>query len=117
MIKTYAIYGPVLVYCHEALTEALKEAGCDPFFITEDTSAQLLRSLDTPTQEGTYRVLVAHDPFAMRGYDYRSSGAVMTLVIDRSFENFREAIQGYHRVGRFGDICKRIRFSDVTLID
>ena len=53
----------------------------------------------------------------MRGYDYRSSKRTMTLVIDRSFDNFREALQGYHRVERFGDICKRICFSDVTLID
>ena len=118
LIKEYAKEGPVLVYCHEALTKALNEAGCDPFIVTEDTDAQLLRSLDVPTtREDFYRVVIAHDPFAMRGYDYRSSKRTMTLVIDRSFENFREAIQGYYRVGRFGDSCKRIRFNDVTLID
>ena len=60
MIKKYAVSGPVLVYCHEVLTTALREAGCDPFIVTEDTDAQLLRSLDQPTtREGTYRVVVA----------------------------------------------------------
>lgn len=91
-INKYALSGPVLVYCHETLTAALREAGCDPFIITEDTDAQLLRSLDRVTQEGRYRVVVAQDPFAMRGYDYRSSRCTMTLVIDRSFDNVREAI-------------------------
>lgn len=41
----------------------------------------------------------------------------MALVIDQSFENLREAIQGYNRVGRFEDQCKRIRFDGVTLVD
>jgi len=41
----------------------------------------------------------------------------MTLFIDHSFENLRELIQGYSRVGRRGDLCKRVRFSDVELID
>lgn len=41
----------------------------------------------------------------------------MTLLIAKSFENKREAMQGFARVGRFGDKCKRIRFSDVEIID
>lgn len=41
----------------------------------------------------------------------------MALVVDQSFANLREAIQGYNRVGRFGDQCKRVRFSDAVLID
>ena len=41
----------------------------------------------------------------------------MTLVVAKSFENKREAIQGFCRVGRFGDNCTRISFKDVPLID
>lgn len=41
----------------------------------------------------------------------------MALVIAQSYENYREAIQGYNRVGRFGDDCQRIIFADVKLVD
>ena len=64
-----------------------------------------------------YKVLVAHDQIAMRGFNYRSSTCRLALFIDKAFENMRELIQGYSRVGRRGDPCKRIRFSDVDLID
>ena len=53
----------------------------------------------------------------MRGFNYRSSTCRLALFIDKAFENMRELIQGYSRVGRRGDPCKRIRFSDVDLID
>ena len=53
----------------------------------------------------------------MRGMDYRSKDAIITLFIGKSFENQREAVQGFNRVGRFDDICSRVRFSDVQLID
>ena len=53
----------------------------------------------------------------MRGIDYRSETETMTMVFAKSFENMREAMQGYHRVGRFGDKCQRVQFKDVPLID
>lgn len=37
----------------------------------------------------------------------------MTLVIAKAFINKREAIQGFSRVGRHGDKCKRAKFEDV----
>jgi hypothetical protein len=117
LIGKYASCGPVLVYCNEALITALKEGGCDLLAVTEDIDTELLRSLDKANAGCVYKVLVAEDPSAMRGYDYRSPNCAMTLVIDRSFDNFREAVQGYYRVGRFGDQCKRIRFGDATLVD
>ena len=53
----------------------------------------------------------------MRGIDYRSAGASLTLIIAKPFENQREAVQGFNRVGRFGDTCCRVRFSEVQLVD
>jgi hypothetical protein len=66
-----------------------------------------------------FRVAVALTTAAMRGLDYRSSidGILISLVIAKSFENKREAIQGYYRVGRFSDKCYRAAFKDVELID
>lgn len=66
-----------------------------------------------------FRVAVALTTAAMRGLDYRSSidEILISLVIAKSFENKREAIQGYYRVGRFGDKCYRVAFKDVELID
>jgi hypothetical protein len=51
--------GPMLVYCKEALSEALRVIGLDPLFITEDTDPDLLRNLDKVLETGMYRVLVA----------------------------------------------------------
>lgn len=54
----------------------------------------------------------------MRGIDYRSERVPMCLVIAQSFSCTREALQGVARVGRFGDPCKKVRFSDVPeLVD
>ena len=52
---------------------------------------------------GKFTVVAANDKNAMRGIDYRSASVRMTLVLAKSFENMREAMQGYNRVGRFGD--------------
>jgi len=41
----------------------------------------------------------------------------MTLVVAKSFDNKREAMQGYYRVGRFGDRYSRVSFKDHPLID
>ena len=53
----------------------------------------------------------------MRGIDYKSVTARMTLVVAKPFENQREAIQGFNRVGRFDDKCSRVRFSEISLVD
>lgn len=53
----------------------------------------------------------------MRGQDYRSKLVKITQVLDKSFENKREAMQGFNRVGRFGDNCTRIKYNGVEIID
>jgi hypothetical protein len=53
----------------------------------------------------------------MRGFDYRSESIPMTLVIAKSFLSKRDAVQGFNRVGRFGDECSREKFTDVEIID
>jgi len=67
--------------------------------------------------DGSFRVVVAEDQFAMRGLDYRSYSTKLSLIIAKSFENKREAIQGFNRVGRFGDSFTRVRFDDVEIVD
>jgi hypothetical protein len=62
-------------------------------------------------------VVIALDMDAMRGIDYRSEKAPITLVQAKSFINKREAMQGYCRVGRFSDKCWRIGFKDTAIID
>jgi hypothetical protein len=62
-------------------------------------------------------VIVATDKFAMRGLDYRSKSVPMALILAKSFENQREAMQGYNRAGRFGDSCTRTCFSDIPIIN
>jgi hypothetical protein len=64
-----------------------------------------------------FKLVIAQDEFAMRGIDYRSEEAVMTVVIAKSFSCTVEARQGLDRVGRFDDPCKRIRFHDVEMVD
>jgi hypothetical protein len=82
----------------------------------QSVDPEVLRQLDEKVN-GSHRVVISQDQFAMRGIDYRSTNATMTLVIAKSFENQREAIQGFNRVGRFGDACCRVRFSDTPLVD
>jgi hypothetical protein len=64
-----------------------------------------------------YKLIIATDPFAMRGFDYRGKDIGITLLLAKSFAFEREAIQGLNRVGRFGDQCKRIMLASVPLID
>jgi hypothetical protein len=76
-----------------------------------------LDSVNVETNEFIYKLIIATDPFAMRGFDYRSKNGSIALVIAKSFAFDREAIQGLNRVGRFGDQCKRIMLASVPLID
>jgi hypothetical protein len=91
-ILKQAKLGPTLVFCKEPLAEALAATGCELLFVTEETSSKSLLNLDKALETGLYRVLVALNPIAMRGYDYRSPKCPMNLVVDQSFENLREAI-------------------------
>ena len=53
----------------------------------------------------------------MRGVDYRSDIQGIVLVVDKSFETRRDALQGLTRVGRFGDECVRILVKEVELFN
>lgn len=64
-----------------------------------------------------YRVAVCVNEFGIRGIDYRSLNAKLTLVIARSFMHQRDYLQGVKRVGRFSDSSTIVRFDDVPLID
>jgi hypothetical protein len=55
--------------------------------------------------------------FGMRGLDYRSATVPIHLIIAKSFDTERGALQGLNRVGRFGDRCTRVRFTDTALIN
>lgn len=97
----------MLAYVTKDLAERLKTL-LEGVMVDETTDPLLLRQLDkTP-----YRLLLAADSFAMRGIDYRSKSNPMFLVIAQQFPCIREALQGIARVGRFGDPCRRIQFSD-----
>jgi hypothetical protein len=76
----------------------------------------LLRSMDTTTLT-SYQLVIATDPFAMRGFDYRAKAIGIALVLAKSFRYEREAIQGLNRVGRNGDECKRILFKQIPVVD
>lgn len=109
--------GPVLVYCGEDLVKALSE--CNSKFVRVDPGHEFdsafLRALDKADSEGQYPLIVTTSTFGMRGIDYRSSGASMHLVIAKSFDTERDALQGLNRVGRFGDSCTRTVFADVAI--
>jgi hypothetical protein len=83
--------GPVLVYCDASMGTTLAEAECNALAIDQNIDPEVLRQLDQKTN-GSYRVVVATDSFAMRGIDYRAADVTMTLAIAKSFENQREAI-------------------------
>lgn len=103
-IKGLSTDMPVLVFCEPTLTEELISIGCSPLVVDHNVDPAVLRQLDERDQAtGAYRVVVSETQFGMRGLDYRSKNVKMALVIAKSFENQREAVQGFNRVGRFGD--------------
>ena len=98
------------------MNEELKALELKLLIVDENVCHSSLRELDQ--KDGTtYTVVVANDKSAMRGLDYRSETVKMTLVVAKSFSNKREAMQGYYRVGRFGDSCSRVQFKDIPLIN
>jgi hypothetical protein len=104
--------GPVLVYCTDQLADLLSTHKERVLQVHPGISDATLRALDRVGPLG-YQILVCVGVFGMRGIDYRSPGATLTLVIAKSFPNMREAIQGFNRVGRFGDVGKRVIFKGV----
>lgn len=116
IVEKHAANGPVLVYCDKSMNEELTKLGLEVLIVDNQVEHQRLRELDQQVN-GKYTVVIANDKSAMRGIDYRSETVKMTMVFAKPFENMREAMQGYHRVGRFGDACQRVQFKDVPLID
>ena len=53
----------------------------------------------------------------MRGIDYRSASGSITLIVAAPFDNYREAMQALHRVGRYEDTCVRLLVAGIQLID
>jgi hypothetical protein len=79
--------------------------------------SSFLKELDKAIKDGLYPLVVTGSIFGMRGIDYRSRNVAMHLIIARSFDTERDALQGLNRVGRFGDSCTRTMFANVELID
>lgn len=53
----------------------------------------------------------------MRGIDYRSKGAGICLIANKSFTSYRALAQGMSRVGRFNDQCERVFVENVKEVD
>jgi len=117
-VKKLSQTGPVVVYCISTLYDELKKLDLELVEADDNVNHHILRTLGLKFND-KIRVVVALTTAAMRGLDYRSSvdGILISLVIPKSFQNKREAMQGYYRVGRFGDKCYRADFKDVDLID
>jgi hypothetical protein len=105
----------VLVYCNADLTVEIRKIVNDSVIVTvtEKIDPAILRSLD----QAPYKILTVEGAFGMRGADYRCKAVKMSFVIAKSFINRREAMQGLGRVGRSDDDCKRVKFTDVEMID
>ena len=67
--------------------------------------------------KGNYPIIIVDDEAMMRGVDYRSDIQGIVLVVDKSFDTRRDALQGLTRVGRFGDECVRILVKEVELFN
>ena len=115
LITTLVASGSVIVYGSEELKDQLLlVASAGTIVINQDNvDCKMLRQLD----QAPYKILFNVNQFGMRGIDYRSQRNTLYLVIAQGFDCTREALQGMARVGRFGDQCKRIKFSDVELVD
>ncbi len=53
----------------------------------------------------------------MRGIDFRSRGAGVCLIANKSFHSYRALAQGMSRVGRFKDPCEREFVENVNEVD
>jgi hypothetical protein len=84
--------GPVLLYGTDDQVNALKQNGLAMIHVDDTTEAETLRNLDQHKENGKYTLAAVTDCIWMRGIDYRSKTTKMTLLIARSFDNYREAI-------------------------
>jgi hypothetical protein len=112
LVKDQLQKSPVILYCTEELKSKVENEELAHYFMdaeAEHIKEDLLRSMDT-IDSNLYQLVIATDPFAMRGFDYRAKTTGIALVLAKSFRHEREAIQGLNRVGRNGDECKRILF-------
>jgi hypothetical protein len=104
LVREQLLKSPVLLYCTEELKSKIATELAHYFMDaeTEHIKEDLLRSMDTISLN-PYQLVIATDPFAMRGFDYRAKTTGLALVLAKSFRYEREAIQGLNRVGRNGD--------------
>lgn len=118
-IQKKAKEGPTIVYCAAELKAALIEKGSQVISVEpgQEIDTDFFRSLDKANEEGLYPLIVTCSTFGMRGIDYRSVSVPINLIISKSFDTERDALQGLNRVGRFGDSCTRTLFVDVPLTD
>ena len=59
--------------------------------VNMNTDAATLRQLEVWVNSSYHKVLLAENPEVMRGYDYRGGYVGICLIVDRGFENLREA--------------------------
>lgn len=76
-----------------------------------------LRKLDTPHENHSHSLIVVTDATQMRGLDFRAPSKGVCLVINKTFNSFREAAQGLSRVGRYGDPGRTEILPKVALVD
>lgn len=73
--------------------------------------------MDNIRPDGSYLLVVTTNAkLGMRGMDYRAPLNGITLIVAASFENYREAVQGLCRVGRYSDPCERICIESIPLV-
>lgn len=111
LIEEKLATGPVIAYVGNVFDVTLEVS---LVVVDEDTEPFLLRSLGEK-HEGKYRLFLVTPDFGTRGVDFRSNVPV-TLVIGHNFNNQRDLIQCYKRVGRQGDSCFRFKLAG-DLID
>ena len=63
-----------------------------------------------------YPLIVATSSFGLRGDDYRSHIGI-TLIVAKSFDHERDAIQAMNRVGRWDEPFRRIVAGDIAIVD
>jgi hypothetical protein len=105
---------PVLFYCSEAMMAFLKDSEQQFICADDPVNDKALRKLGERFDE-SFSLIVATDPDAMRGVDYRADE--ITLLVGKSFGNARDGDQGLKRVGRNGDRCQRIAIEGIPLVD
>lgn len=97
---------PMLIYTTE--TEASNIEAQYQNVVVDKEDYEFLRQLDQKT-EGLYPIVLVTNSSLMRGVDYRSQTAGITLFMCVQVSGVREAQQALARVGRNGDKCWRYK--------